>query len=203
MCDDDGASSRAAVERHVSVGTAEGVTSVRSGTSKIRIQFDAPVSSPCFPSGDRSGRETSPFCDRHIRKVVTLLASSANPQKGEENDHAEDDEPTGRLNANDVGRMRLPYNRRDLIDGGIIGMGTVSAHVRIQGSRGQVEIDGYACQRSGAEDVDASETHETEVPTGTHAPIGSKELLELRSSDGEFTNGSDCKMRLEQHHNTS
>ena len=172
MRDDDGPSSRAAVARHVWVGTAEGVTSVRSGASEIRVQFDVPISSPRSANGDRSGGETNPFCDRHIRKAVVSSRFVCEPEKGEENDRAEDDEPTGRLDASNAGRIRLPYNRRDLFDGGIIGMGIVPAHVRIQGSRSQVEIDSCACQRNSAENVDASETHETEVPTGTHVPIG-------------------------------
>jgi len=149
--DKDGYGGRAAVVRHVWVGA---------------------VDSPCSAIGNGSGGKTNPFCDRHKRKAVISSRFVRETEKGEENDRANDDEPTAQLNAKDLYRIRLPRNGGNLIDQTKIGMGIVPTHIRLKGNRGQVEIDRVACQRNGAENFDASEAHETEIPAGAQIPVG-------------------------------
>jgi len=171
--------------------------------SKIRIQFDVPIGRPCSGGGDGSSGETNPFGDRHIRKTVIPLRFVRKPEKGEENDRTDDEEPAAQLNADDTNGIRLPHSSRDLSDDIKLGMGKVPAHVRLHRARRQVEIDGITRKRNCAEDFDPSKTHEAKIPTGTQVPVGCKEFLELGSSNGEFTDGPDCKMELGQHHHTS
>lgn len=171
---------------------------------RIRIQFvDVPICCPSSGGGDGSGGETNPFCDRRVCKAVIPPCFVRKPEKGKENDCADDGEVTTRLKAGDQPLVLLPHNRRDLFDRTKVGVGIAPAHVRRQRTHGHIVIYDPACQRNGTEDFNAGESHEAEIPAGTQVPIGRKELFELCSSDGEFTNSPDYKMRLAQYHNTS
>ena len=145
---------------------------MRSDGSEIKIQFDVLVRGPCSGGGDGSSGETNPFGDRHIRKTVVPPRFVRKPEKGEENDRTDDEEPAAQLNADDTNGIRLPHSSRDLSDDIKFGVGIVPAHVRLDRARRQVEIDGITRERNCAKNFDPSKAHETEIPTGTQDPVG-------------------------------
>ena len=166
----------------------------RAPPSKIDY---VPVGSPSSGGGHRSGGDTNTFCDRHVRETVVSPRFVREPEKGKEDECADDGEETSHLNAGHRHLSLVPHNRGDLFDCTKVGVGSVPVLIRREGTRGQVEVHGIASQRNGTEDFNAGETHEAEIPAGTQVPVGCKELLELCSSDCKFTNGPDCEMRSE------
>ena len=171
MRNEDGHGARAAVIRHIWVGAVKGARSVRGSASEIKIQRDVPIGSPSSGGGDRSGGETNSFCDRSIRKAIVSPRFVREPEESEENDRTHDDDPTAQLGAHGRQCSRSPYNSGNLKDHTEFVMGVGPVHVRLHRRRGQVEIDAKGCQRNGAKDLNASKTHEAEIPARAQVPV--------------------------------
>lgn len=113
-------------------------------------------------------------------------------EEAEEDEGADNAQPSRHLERRLGNGVVPPKHSRDLVDTGESSVSVLPTDPRIDLAISGIEVSSIYAEGNGAEDVSASESHETEVATGSEVGVAGKHLFGLGTRLVESTDTEDA-----------